>query len=163
MKKIMSIEMLCVIIVLILFIITSVPRKIQYEKTFETVICTLDKDDKEYTYTNTLLKGTYYKYFWGTDIFKGTICVEGHPYLNKENFFIIKFDNNMGELYTPNSSITFGFIKIDKNIDSFVICVYEKSNNNSYSWNELNGSIIAAPAKTKQEAIRVTNRVYLEY
>ena len=117
--------------------------------------------NKEVTIT---IKGKFYRKIFNHDRFKGTIAIKGdvptNLILDRKQVEVVFLDNG-GSLLYGNSS--YGILYINKDFSELSIIVYEfiesGRGNPSYSWNPEGGLLISGPAKTRKEALNISNEL----
>lgn len=117
--------------------------------------------NKEVTIT---IKGKLYRKIFNHDRFKGTIDIKGEVptniFLDKKKVEVVFLENG-GSLLFGDSS--YGILYINKDFSELSIIVYELiesgRNNVSYGWDPEDGVLISGPAKSRKEAINITNEL----
>ncbi len=130
----------------------------------------------EETFENITIKinGVYQRRLFFSDVFKGSIYIEGYEFTGTTSASInsvilsdIYFEKDGSGWYrylkTDNGELQklmMGTIYMDDNFSRVALTVHDDSVDSSVTgWSIENGLIIAAPAKTKEEAVKISNQL----
>lgn len=153
-----------VIVLLVSLIMSTVPWSKKIDVKLRGVQSRVGESSevKEVTVT---VKGTYNKYFVKNDTFKGTISISTYGDI---------WDNSKGELvFSDNTSImtyinmdgdkvvsgTFGSILCATDFSEVLILVNEQYSLGGSGWTNENGVFISAPAKDREQAIEIADKL----
>jgi hypothetical protein len=141
----------------------SVPKEIN--QAFDGIVYGVgsksNQINKEVTIT---IKGKLYRKNFNHDRFKGTIDIKGEVptniILDKKQAEVVFLENG-GSLLFGDS--TYGILYINKGFSELSIIVYEHiesgRDNASYSWDPEDGLLISGPAKSRREALNLSNEL----
>jgi hypothetical protein len=110
------------------------------------------------------IKGKLYRKIFNQDRFKGTIEISGEVPTNiiidKKQVEVVFLENG-GSLLVGDSS--YGNLYINKDFSELSIIVYEliesERDNVSYRWDPEDGLLISGPAKSRKEALNISNEL----
>lgn len=112
-----------------------------------------------------MVKGNYNQYLIKDDTFKGTISTNINGEIWNESCGEIIFNDNIGDITSWRrdskgnlSSKNFGSLICDSNFNEILILVSEQMKNGS-GWSSEDGLYISAPAKNKEESIKVAKNL----
>lgn len=151
-----------IVLILVTITILFIPNKI--EKSIDGVFYKMGIENTQGNYKNIniSISGNYRRGFPYHHSFRGTIAISD-LYLNDSVDIVFDKSNKAYLTKTQYNSIlnrvetkTFGIIFIDKGFKNLSINVLSEE---SGGWNSESGTIISAPAKTKDEAIVISEKL----
>lgn len=109
------------------------------------------------------LNGTLHRPLWGKRTFDGIVDIKGSTIPNKDNGKTLKIVFNPGLggeiIYFNWKTMKFyeyGQLYANKEFNTFTITVYTKEGK-GFGWNGGNGLMITVPAKTRTQALQISN------
>lgn len=152
-NKYRNVLIICALI--LAYLLTWKPN--EFIHSFEGIKYRLNKDEI-LEVTRVDFDGTITKPILGSKTFKGTIAINDENYGNIE----LKFDKRNSAYidYTKDSgpSHSLGAIHFDESYKSFTIILFEKTGENTGGWSREDGLTITAPAKNREEAIKLSSQ-----
>lgn len=154
---------ICIVGIVSFVVWYSVPKEIN--QAFDGIVYGVgsksNQINKEVTIT---IKGKLYRKIFNHDRFKGTIDLKGEVptniILDKKQVEVVFLENG-GSLLFGDSS--YGTLYINKDFSELSIIVYEHiesgRDNASYSWHPEDGLLISGPAKSRKEALNISNEL----
>lgn len=156
---------LLVVVLLISVGVCFLPWQHDINTTLEGVQCRIN--DNEYIEKITItVKGKYNQYLFKDDVFIGNISINLYGDIwSLENGKLVFSDNNAPILKSKigNNGYceieNFGNILCTENFSEILILVSEKTETEGTGWTSENGLYISAPAKTKEDAINIADKL----
>ncbi|MBQ4553308.1 MAG: zf-HC2 domain-containing protein [Clostridia bacterium] len=135
------------------------PRKIQ--RTCEALEWRCG--DNEYSVKRTVtIDGVYYDYLFKDDQFKGKFIVEGYPFTSQASahgYFIANHYGSMWHLDAHNlPDESLGSLLMRPNGKEFCVLIHEDG-----GWNGDGGLMLTGPATSREEAVKLTNKLSRKY
>ena len=135
------------------------PRKIQ--RTCEALEWRCG--DNEYSVKRTVtIDGVYYDYLFKDDQFKGKFIVEGYPFTSQASAYGYFIANHYGSMWhldahnLPDKSL--GSLLMRPNGKEFCVLIHEDG-----GWNGDDGLMLTGPATSREEAVKLTNKLSRKY
>lgn len=156
------------IVIIVLLIIIGVyflPWQHNINTTLEGVQCRIN--DNEYIEKVTItVKGKYNQYLFKDDVFLGNISTNLYGDIwSLENGKLVFSDNKASILKSKEGKDgyceleNFGDILCSENFSEILILVSEETETKGTGWTSENGLYISAPAKTKEVAINIAEKL----
>jgi len=132
-------------------------------------------DEKNYENIVVRIDGTYQRRLFSEDIYKGTIFIEGYEFTDESSGFVnlkstlddIHFDKDGHGRYEyikvgGDGEIQYlmqGVIFIENKFSTLTMTIMEEnpSDSSRSGWNSRNGLMISAPARSREEALQISN------
>lgn len=104
--------------------------------------------------------GYYYNKLFTKDSFEGSISIDNKIYPGLK----LSVDKQLQMIYYRNfqkggSLQTYGEIFVGEKLKNLTICIQDAQN----GWNSKNGLMISAPAKNREEALEISNKLMNNY
>lgn len=152
--NIKKIAVVLIIILLVVYAIYLIPIKVNYEiNTIGTILG--ENNDNNELNVNLTFKGYRSRKIFSSDNFKGSI-------------FIDNMEIKLIEFKIGSEEVVFGHIEGESDVSSIgVIYTDSKFDNvslnyfNEGKWSPVGGIIFAGPASNRQEALDITNELYV--
>lgn len=149
------------------------PKK--YDKTLDGVYYQLGDNDV-YEEVSVQLNGTLQNLISGDNRFEGTIEIQGEQlpmipenreklvlYYDREGPGIIaSYLSSGGDGVLITDNYTFGLIYTDSNFEQFSVMIHTRDADNpdGGSWTGMDGYLITAPARNRDEALDITDKLF---
>lgn len=144
---------LTIFLVVLLFIIFILPKKINYS--YEGIKFSLQNPKYEES-VEISIKGYYYKNLFIDDYFQGTIALDNKSYPGLKLYIGNQFQMISYRDFSKDGKIdTYGEIFIGEDFKTLTICVV----NPDSGWSSTKGVLVSAPAKNRNEAINISNKL----
>lgn len=152
------------LILLVIIIICFLPWQHKIDKTLSGFEKQLGNGKYNEKITITV-KGNYKQYLLKNDKFKGSISTNIHGEIWNESYGEIIFRDNIGYIshFVVDDNVfpeneDFGMLICGSNLNEILILVYQKIGNGN-SWTGEDGLYISAPAKNKEDAIKIAKKL----
>jgi hypothetical protein len=122
------------------------------------------------------IKGKLQHHITGKKTFKGIVKFEGDgiPQVPQKGELSLYYENGIGMLTSffrvgENGNLeahgyNFGLVYISEDFSEFTVAVYSRnSKDEPRTWSITDGIMITAPAKNREEALEITNKLLKEY
>lgn len=150
-----------VIFILILLVVYVLPLQNKININLDGIECKIG-NNKYIEQLSINVSGTYNDYLFKDDTFLGTITIDGYGEVWSISNGKLIFSDNVARLITldkDNRTNSFGDLLCEKNFSEILIIVSEKIGENGSGWTSENGMYIVAPAKNKDEAINLAEKL----
>lgn len=157
-KKFIIFSLICILILLVVYIL-PLQRKINVN--LDGFECKIG-DNKYIKDLSINVIGTYNDYLFKDDNFLGTIKIDAYGEIWSVSNGKLIFSDNVARLITldkDNRTNNFGDLLCEKNFSEILIIVSKKIGENGSGWTSENGTYIIAPAKNKDETIRLAEKL----
>lgn len=157
-KKFIIFSLICILILLVVYIL-PLQRKINVN--LDGFECKIG-DNKYIKDLSINVIGTYNDYLFKDDNFLGTIKIDAYGEIWSVSNGKLIFSDNVARLITldkDNRTNNFGDLLCEKNFSEILIIVSKKIGENGSGWTSENGTYIVAPAKNKDETIRLAEKL----